>query len=540
MEAKLKPEFPVPLHQTSRFLSGALSTSQFLSFNQEVYLLSTDTQDLSLPSEYTRALEILCEILSDQIIKNENPYSSIDKSIQAFSYQLNHIIFKVCIDIDYVKNLILKSIEQMKISNTDLNIDILNKFLNDAQEIFEFKQIAKKIFIIQISLEDTKHRFIEKYMNEGLIDIEDFENDFEKTFSSFRTKEGELDFNSFYIGFQEAKENLKEKTKHDLGKQVLSYLLYLIQYSRIAVYATQITELGEIVCKESFDSIMITCLICQKSSVQISSCLSLSNEDILYIMKLNADSFLIHYNLSTGSQLLEIFSHENFQIIEGSSKESLFIYKEGPGRIEKFSLIEGQLIKLEEFYIKLYGFSFITNIEYVKSLSGFIYVLDKHEVCLRPMGSSSSSSLFISDDLIINIRFCKEGNYVFVKKLRSLDILNAFLVNVDSLEFESEKFLLYEHKRNRFALGFKKNIILHVNFSLDTVKDESSSLDIRTKMEKCKFTLKNFIKIDGCELIDFVLSKMAFHVPDSSDEWEQIKFSSIKPELNLFIRKIEI
>ena len=372
-----------------------------------------------------------------------------------------------------------------------------------------------------------------------LIEIDEFETDFERTFSSFKTKEAHLNFNRFWKKFKSAKGKLKEEVKHDLVQKVLSYLVYLIQYSRVAVYATQITEQGRVICNESFDLIMITCFISQKSSVQISSCLALSSEDILFVLKLNADSFLINHNTSTGSKLLEIFSHENFQIIEGSAKDSVFIYKEGPGKIEKFVLVEGQLLKIDQFDIKLYGFACVTNIEYVQSLSGFIYVLDKHEVCLRALGSSIASSLFISDDLIMNIRFCKQGNYVFVKKLKSLDILDGFLANIDSLDFESDKFILYEHQGNRFALGLKKNLIIHINFSLDAAKEESIP-EVQIKIEKCKFVLKNFINIDEHESPDLLLSKMEFHAPDSSDEWEQIKFSSIKSDFNLYIRKIEI
>jgi hypothetical protein len=301
------------------------------------------------------------------------------------------------------------------------------------------KESAKKKFIFTIKLEEEAQKFIAPFMTEVNINIQKFTEAFHETFSYFFTEKN-ADFtqelNQFDYRINQEKNQKFQNYKNRFYDLIFEYYITEVQYIRLALFTSKITEDYKIDINKELPWTMISCLILQKTESSLSRPVEISPTELLIPLHLHRESFIVYYSGSQTPTLSKLNSFTSFAIVQGSIPEKVFLHRGKESKLDEYVLKSGRLEKVQDFQLMTKAGEEIDDILFIKDSEKFLIIVNSSILLSRTIGSSVRNELRYNrdDGDLLGLAYYREKKLVCVKSSKFIKIYNVHLQSIASFE----------------------------------------------------------------------------------------------------------
>ena len=496
-------------------------------FGSEVYFFNCNSVDIPLTEDYRQAFSDLCKIMASKIVKlkpaeNEKLKTKFNKFVNACL----QIVYNLNVNIDELGSEIDNAYNEFYGKVTDLNIESIISFLNDAQHMFEMKDKARVKLVFTVHLEDEKQKFIQIFMSEPVIDMAIFESKFTDFFSNFitnRTQDISKSLRTFEVVLSQKKKSLKDHYESEIFTILLNYFSKL-PYCRVGIFSCKITKEFSIPTNTQLNWEMVSSFFLQKTECSIQTPIEISKSELLIPLHLNSSSFILYYSGLGSPALVQTFRSAVYQLAGGSFVDRVFIYKKNDDKVHEYSLINFKLQLKKSYDTITKGKELVTSIIFIKESERLLYVVDYKQVYIKILNSSVRADLKDDgkDGEVQDLAYYKEKKLVCVKFSSILKLYNIHLQIIGCYDVQGSSIAaVYSLNENGFAICYRDNLIVEVRLNGLQNNVERNSIQVIPNhgIQPCQWSMSkdniNLMK-NSSKYIGTVNKK--FRIPDSYQE----------------------
>lgn len=416
-------------------------------------------EDSSLTGEITTAFNRILDLFLHKFFKIEaGGESKLEKLCQALTLSLNQIIYNLLIDSTTVFQQIIQIFTDYISHRQELIVRLFTAELSDLTARLNMPKTATKNLINTVNLDAFINDFIKDLLKIGILEFDKVFEKFLNHFSPFlKNKPTSNVFDSLEKTFQYELDKIQHKFKNELKPLIIS----VWEKNRYVNYSVFLREIKDEALEWGHGVVVLTSLLLVNGNIELKSVTQLSVYDLLLVLEINNDSYVIHYH-DKSAYLLDVFRYTQVICADGSNENIMVLYIKSDKRCILYQLHDFRMYPTSEFNLKLQEDEYLFDLIYIEgSRHKIVYSTNNFILSsIHEKGPRCYINIDHDDESNFKLKYFKQKELILLKTQSKLRVFSEKLEKIGEYSISLDNYTYYlTNSRVLRILDLKYNYI---------------------------------------------------------------------------------